>query len=164
MRLIRTTSLRSCLGHASTFLVTQHWKLRRRSTTSSGLCWTSLCARRAASGTILSVVSGSVSEPSGGLAAPYCVCVCVCVVLHRHRQWPPHFSFLPLVGEWHYYYTALGDMMAIFNSAVNFVIYVSFRYCDSIKFYLSNDGVSTADLRSLSGLTSSSNSLFQTCW
>jgi len=27
-------------------------------------------------------------------------------------------------GEWHYYYTAIGDMMAIFNSAVNFVIYV----------------------------------------
>jgi len=27
-------------------------------------------------------------------------------------------------GEWHYYYTAIGDMMVIFNSAVNFVIYV----------------------------------------
>ena len=27
-------------------------------------------------------------------------------------------------GEWHYYYTAIGDMLAIFNSAVNFVIYV----------------------------------------
>ena len=27
-------------------------------------------------------------------------------------------------GEWHYYYTAIGDMMAILNSAINFVIYV----------------------------------------
>jgi len=27
-------------------------------------------------------------------------------------------------GVWHYHYTALGDMMAIFNSSVNFVIYV----------------------------------------
>ena len=27
-------------------------------------------------------------------------------------------------GQWHYYYTAIGDMLAIFNSAVNFVIYV----------------------------------------
>jgi len=27
-------------------------------------------------------------------------------------------------GEWHYYYTAIGDMMAICNSAINFAIYV----------------------------------------
>lgn len=27
-------------------------------------------------------------------------------------------------GVWHYYYTAVGDMMAILNSAINFVIYV----------------------------------------
>jgi len=27
-------------------------------------------------------------------------------------------------GGWHYYYTAIGDMMAICNSSVNFVIYV----------------------------------------
>ena len=27
-------------------------------------------------------------------------------------------------GHWHYYYTALGDMMAILNSSVNFVIYI----------------------------------------
>ena len=27
-------------------------------------------------------------------------------------------------GHWHYYYTAVGDMMSIFNSSVNFFIYV----------------------------------------
>ena len=27
-------------------------------------------------------------------------------------------------GQWHYYYTAIGDVMAICNSAINFVIYV----------------------------------------
>jgi len=33
-------------------------------------------------------------------------------------------SHRAMCGEWHYYYTAIGDMLAIFNSAVNFVIYV----------------------------------------
>ena len=27
-------------------------------------------------------------------------------------------------GQWHYYYTAIGDMLAILNSSVNFVIYI----------------------------------------
>lgn len=27
-------------------------------------------------------------------------------------------------GGWHYYYTAVGDLMAILNSSVNFIIYV----------------------------------------
>lgn len=28
-------------------------------------------------------------------------------------------------GHWHYYYTAIGDMLAITNSSVNFIIYIS---------------------------------------
>ena len=49
-------------------------------------------------------------------------------------------------GEWHYYYTAIGDMLAIFNSAVNFVIYV----LTSPKFrqHLSNICVSRLKLDS----------------
>lgn len=27
-------------------------------------------------------------------------------------------------GHWHYYYTAIGDVLVIFNSSVNFVIYI----------------------------------------
>ena len=27
-------------------------------------------------------------------------------------------------GRWHYYYTAVGDLMAILNSSVNFIVYV----------------------------------------
>jgi len=27
-------------------------------------------------------------------------------------------------GHWHYYYTAIGDLLVIFNSSVNFVIYI----------------------------------------
>lgn len=27
-------------------------------------------------------------------------------------------------GHWHYYYTAIGDFLVIFNSSVNFVIYI----------------------------------------
>lgn len=27
-------------------------------------------------------------------------------------------------GHWHYYYTAIGDLLAILNSSVNFVVYV----------------------------------------
>jgi len=27
-------------------------------------------------------------------------------------------------GRWHYYYTAIGDLMAILNSSVNFIVYV----------------------------------------
>lgn len=45
-------------------------------------------------------------------------------------------------GEWHYYYTAIGDMMAIFNSAVNFVIYV----LTSPKFRQQLAGICTSRL------------------
>ncbi len=27
-------------------------------------------------------------------------------------------------GQWHYYYTAIADLLAIFNSSVNFLIYI----------------------------------------
>ena len=51
-----------------------------------------------------------------------------------------------LYYTWHYYYTAIGDMLAIFNSAVNFVIYV----LTSPKFrqHLSNICVSRLKLDS----------------
>ena len=41
-----------------------------------------------------------------------------------HILWTFLDETLRWCGHWHYYYTAIGDMLAILNSSVNFVIYV----------------------------------------
>ncbi len=41
-----------------------------------------------------------------------------------HILWTAVDSSLRHCGYWHYYYTAIGDMLAIFNSSVNFLIYI----------------------------------------
>jgi neuropeptide Y receptor type 1 len=41
-----------------------------------------------------------------------------------HILWTFVDSSQRTCGHWHYYYTALSDMLAVFNSSVNFVIYV----------------------------------------
>ena len=41
-----------------------------------------------------------------------------------HILWTAVDAEMRTCGNWHYYYTALGDMMAVFNSSVNFLIYV----------------------------------------
>ena len=41
-----------------------------------------------------------------------------------HILWTVMDESMRTCGYWHYYYTAIGDMLSIFNSSVNFFIYV----------------------------------------
>lgn len=55
------------------------------------------------------------------------VCVFICCqtpTFVDHILWTVLNNNTPSCGQWHYYYTAIGDLMAILNSSVNFVIYV----------------------------------------
>lgn len=55
------------------------------------------------------------------------VCVFICCqtpTFVDHILWTVLDKSTTTCGHWHYYYTAIGDMLAILNSAVNFVIYV----------------------------------------
>lgn len=55
------------------------------------------------------------------------VCVFICCqtpTFVDHVLWTVVDTSTTSCGHWHYYYTAIGDMMAVLNSAVNFVIYV----------------------------------------
>jgi len=48
---------------------------------------------------------------------------CQTPTLIDHILWTAVADDQRLCGHWHYYYTAVGDALAILNSAVNFVIY-----------------------------------------
>lgn len=50
--------------------------------------------------------------------------VCQTPTFVDHILWTVLDESARTCGRWHYYYTAIGDLMAICNSSVNFVIYV----------------------------------------
>jgi hypothetical protein len=50
--------------------------------------------------------------------------VCQTPTFIDHILWTVVHDSQRMCGRWHYYYTAIGDMMSIFNSSVNFFIYV----------------------------------------
>lgn len=50
--------------------------------------------------------------------------VCQTPTLVDHVLWTAVDEGQRACGNWHYYYTAVGDALAILNSSVNFVIYV----------------------------------------
>ena len=57
------------------------------------------------------------------------VVMCVFIVCQTptfvdHVLWTVLDESRQLCGQWHYYYTAIGDLLAILNSSVNFVIYI----------------------------------------
>ena len=50
--------------------------------------------------------------------------VCQTPTFVDHILWTALDASRRACGAWHYYYTAVGDLMAICNSSVNFIIYV----------------------------------------
>ena len=83
---------------------------------------------------IAGVGCGSNSGGGGGghqhdITLVLIVVICVFIVcqtptLVDHILWTIVSDERRLCGGWHYYYTAFGDLLAILNSSVNFVIYV----------------------------------------
>ena len=60
--------------------------------------------------------------------------VCQIPTFIDHILWTVIDEKMMICGQWHYYYTAIGDLLSIFNSSVNFFVYVmtSKKFRDSL--------------------------------
>ena len=72
---------------------------------------------------------GKSYNPQQDMTLVLIVIICVFIFCQTptfidHILWTAVDESLRMCGHWHYYYTAVGDMFSIFNSAVNFLIYV----------------------------------------